>query len=163
MRSLRRTLWLLVVLACAAPVAAHAMQAVEARYSPEVEREARTLFGEILSPYCPGLTLTSCPSEGAFQLKDAIRAQLASGMAPADVMKGLEARFGPQIHARPPATGFGLLAWIGPFLLIGIAGAGITWWIRSSARASTAPAESAVPDVEPEMRARLDAALRRDA
>lgn len=144
------------------PLAA-AMQAVVSRYSPEVEREARQLFGEILSPYCPGLTLTSCPSEGAFLLKDSIRAELAAGRTPAEVMRGLEARFGPEIHARPPTSGFGLLAWIGPFVLIGAAGLGITWWVRSSARAAAATAVPA-PGVEldPEMRERLEAALRRD-
>ncbi|MBL8996450.1 MAG: cytochrome c-type biogenesis protein CcmH [Gemmatimonadales bacterium] len=165
-RPTRRWLPLLAIAALAfvsAAVAAPARaQAVEPRYSQEIEREARRLFGEILSPYCPGLTLTSCPSEGAFILKDSIRAELAAGRTPDQVMQGLENRFGPAIHARPPATGFGLLAWIGPFVLIGVAGLGITWWVRSSARA--APTVAAPPDdgLDAAARARLDAALRVD-
>ena len=141
-------------------------QAVDARYSQQIERDARVLFGEILSPYCPGITLTSCPSEGAFLLKDSIKAELAAGRTPNEIMRGLENRFGPAIHARPPTSGFGLLAWVGPFLLIGIAGLGITWWVRSSAQAAAARADSSsAPDVsglDPAMRARLDAALRHD-
>ena len=148
----------------ATPVSA---QAVDARYSQQIERDARVLFGEILSPYCPGITLTSCPSEGAFLLKDSIKAELAAGRTPDEIMRGLENRFGPAIHARPPTSGFGLLAWVGPFLLIGIAGLGITWWVRSSAQAAAARADSSsAPDVsglDPAMRARLDAALRHDA
>ena len=147
----------------ATPVSA---QAVDARYSQQIERDARVLFGEILSPYCPGITLTSCPSEGAFLLKDSIKAELAAGRTPDEIMRGLENRFGPAIHARPPTSGFGLLAWVGPFLLIGIAGLGITWWVRSSAQAAAARADSSsAPDVsglDPAMRARLDAALRHD-
>lgn len=141
-------------------------QAVEARYSQQVERDGRVLFGEILSPYCPGLTLTSCPSEGAFILKDSIKAELAAGRTSDEVMRGLENRFGPAIHARPPTSGFGLLAWVGPFLLIGLAGLGITWWVRSSAQTAAARAESSgttdESGLDPAMRARLDAALRHD-
>lgn len=173
MQQLARRSIVHLALAALAAVAASAgwatslsAQAVEARYSQQIERDARVLFGQILSPYCPGITLTSCPSEGAFILKDSIKAELAAGRTPNQVMRGLENRFGPAIHARPPTSGFGLLAWVGPFLLIGIAGLGITWWVRSSARAAATRADPSLgadaTGLDPAMRARLDAALRHD-
>lgn len=113
-------------------------QQVAPRYSPEVERAARALFTEVMSPYCPGLTLTSCPSEGAFLMKDSIRAELAAGRTPGQIMDRLEATHGPGIRARPAARGFGLVAYLGPFVAIALAGFALTWWVRRSVRRSPA-------------------------
>lgn len=138
----------------------------QAAYTPEIEREARAIFADILSPYCPGLTLTSCPSQGAFILKDSIRKQLAVGMTSEQVWAELEARFGESIYAKPKARGVGLLAWIGPYVAIALAGLLLTWWLRrSSARGrERAPAVLASdPSLSDERRAALEAALRRDA
>jgi len=155
--------WVLVLMASCALTAS--AQDVVARYSPEVEADARQLFSRIMSPYCPGLTLTTCPSEGAVILKDSIRAELASGRSSEQVMRGLEIRFGAGIHASPPARGFGLLAWITPFLLMLAAGVVLTWRLllarrrglvatreRADQRTGTAPSDDA----------RLTAALRDD-
>jgi len=139
----------------------------QAAYTPEVEREARAIFADILSPYCPGLTLTSCPSQGAFVLKDSIRKQLAVGMTTEQVWAELEARFGESIYAKPKARGVGLLAWIGPYIAIAFAGLLLTWWLRRSAargREKAPPlALASDPSLNDERRAALDAALRRDA
>lgn len=138
----------------------------QAAYTPEIEREARAIFADILSPYCPGLTLTSCPSQGAFVLKDSIRKQLAVGMTTEQVWAELEARFGESIYAKPKARGVGLLAWIGPYIAIAIAGLLLTWWLRRSSARGREKAPLALasdPSLSDERRAALDAALRRDA
>ena len=138
----------------------------QASYTPEIEREARAIFADVLSPYCPGLSLTACPSQGAFVLKDSIRKQLAVGMTTEQVWAELEARFGESIYAKPKARGVGLLAWIGPYIAIAFAGLLLTWWLRrSSARGrEKAPLVLASePSLSDERRAALDAALRRDA
>jgi cytochrome c-type biogenesis protein CcmH len=136
---------------------------VAARFTPEVERAASTLFTEIMSPYCPGMTLTSCPSEGAFVLKDEIRAQLSVGRTPEQVMEGLERRFGPEVRARPRPEGMGLVAWVGPFVALGVGALAITWWIgRESRRRRTALPRAPAPELtlDDDSRARLAAALR---
>jgi cytochrome c-type biogenesis protein CcmH/NrfF len=138
----------------------------QAAYTPEIEREARAIFADILSPYCPGLTLTSCPSQGAFVLKDSIRKQLAVGMTTEQVWAELEARFGESIYAKPKARGVGLLAWIGPYIAIALAGLLLTWWLRRSSARGREKAPLALasdPSLSDERRAALDAALRRDA
>ena len=135
-------------------------------YTPEIEREARAIFADILSPYCPGLTLTACPSQGAFVLKDSIRKQLAVGMTTEQVWAELEARFGESIYAKPKARGVGLLAWIGPYIAIALAGLLLTWWLRRSAARGREKAPlvlASEPSLSDERRAALDAALRRDA
>lgn len=146
----------------AAPTAASQTTA----YTPDVERQARAIFADVLSPYCPGLTLTACPTQGSFILKDSIRKQLAVGMTREQVWTELEARFGQGIYAKPKASGVGLLAWLGPYVAIALAGLLLTWWLR---RASTRGREKAAlvlasePSLSDERRAALDAALRRDA
>lgn len=157
---LRRALAMLAVAAFGA-----AAQQVEARFTPEVERQAAVLFTEIMSPYCPGMTLTTCPSPGAAVMKDSIRQVLAEGKSPREVMQGLEAAYGPEIRARPPAAGFALLAWVGPFALLGLGGIGLTWWLRRANARHPVPVTSsasgpAISDVD---RARLEAALRDDS
>jgi len=155
--------WALVLVAsCALTVSA---QDVVARHSPEVEADARRLFSRIMSPYCPGLTLTTCPSEGAVILKDSIRAELASGRSSEEVMRGLEIRFGAGIHASPPARGFGLVAWITPFLLILAAGAMLTWRLRLARRRGLAETRERADQgtgTAPSDDARLAAALREE-
>ena len=138
-------------------------QGVAARFTPEVERAASTLFTEIMSPYCPGMTLTSCPSDGAFAMKDEIRAQLSAGRTPAQVMEGLELRFGPEVRARPRPEGMGLVAWVGPFAALGVGALAITWWIgRESRRRRVTAPRTPPPELtlDEDSRAKLAAALR---
>jgi len=136
----------------------------DAAYSPQVERAARAIFADVLSPYCPGLSLTACPSQGAFILKDSIRKELAAGRTSEQVWAGLEARFGPSIYAKPKARGVGLLAWIGPYVAIALAGLLLTWWLRRGASRERAPAVLVTddPTLRDDQRAALDAALRSD-
>lgn len=107
------------------------------------ERVATRMYREIASPYCPGMSLASCPSEGAFYLKRQIRARLDS-IGPDSVMAELAAEFGPEISGITPAQGFGLVAWLAPFVGLGVGAAGIYAWTRRSARRSRATATPVV-------------------
>jgi len=156
-------------LGVAAPRAARAQDTaptvtqVEAQFSPAVEQDASRLFTEIMSPYCPGMTLTTCPSPQAAVMRDSIRLELAAGRTPREVMTGLEASFGPEIRARPPAKGAGLVAWIGPFALLGAGALALTLWLLRAERRRGASAAAPAPiEMDDVMRARLEAALRED-
>ena len=125
---------------------------------------ATRLYREIASPYCPGMSLTACPSDGAFRLKRRIRERLDSVSAEV-VMAELTAEFGPEISGKTPAQGFGLVAWIAPFLGLLLGAVGIVLWTKRSARrarvaGSVAP--SATPALDDADRERLSAALRDD-
>src|SRR5512134_3531419 len=91
---------------------------VAPRFPAEVETAASRIFSSTMSPFCPGLLIANCPSPGAAELKETIREQLAAGMTPDSVRALLFAAYGPEIQATPPASGFGLLAWLVPGLAL---------------------------------------------
>jgi len=72
------------------------------------------LAHEVMSPYCPGRTLSACPSEQAAELRQWILLQEAAGATREEVLSALEARFGEQIRSAPKASGWGLAAWALP-------------------------------------------------
>jgi cytochrome c-type biogenesis protein CcmH/NrfF len=81
---------------------------------------AEKIYSNILSPYCPGLTLKDCPSTQAKNLKDRIKENIDGGMGEADINTLLQNEFGDTIFAMPGVKGFNLLAWIVPgFFLFG--------------------------------------------
>jgi cytochrome c-type biogenesis protein CcmH len=129
---------------------------VAPRFPAEVETAASRIFNSTMSPFCPGLLIANCPSPGAAELKVTIREQLAAGMTPDSVRALLFAAYGPEIQATPPASGFGLLAWLVPGLALVGGGVAVTWWLRWRGRPRTAAAS---PALDAEAEARLEREL----
>lgn len=79
------------------------------------------LAHELMSPYCPGRTLSACTSGEAAELRQWILLQEAAGASREDVIATLEERFGDVIRSTPEAEGWGLAAWLlpGAALLMG--------------------------------------------
>ena len=122
------------------------------------------LGDELMSPFCPGRTLSSCPSPQAAELVQWIVTQEAAGATREEVLEILVERYGEEILGAPPAEGITLWAYIFPvagFVLFGgvafyalrriVAGAG-----ESGGRASTpdpaptlTPTEAAAPGAAP--------------
>ena len=88
------------------------------------------LIGEIMSPYCHGLTLDDCPTQGAAELRDEIRAWLVAGRTEDWILDELEMRFGPSILGAPRMRGIGLLAWIVPPLFFFFGTVGVLIYLR---------------------------------
>ena len=91
---------------------------VEPTHSPEIEAMAGEIFGEVLSPFCPGRMLNDCPSGNASQLKEKIRTDLSSGKDREEILDELYAVYGTSIRAAPTTEGFGWFAWITPFAFL---------------------------------------------
>jgi cytochrome c-type biogenesis protein CcmH len=81
-----------------------------------VDEQGRMLTHELMSPFCPGLLLADCRSEGARQLRDEIGRRVAAGEAPAAIEDDLAARFGPTVRAVPAFQGIGAFLWTAPGL-----------------------------------------------
>jgi cytochrome c-type biogenesis protein CcmH/NrfF len=133
---------------------------VAAAQSPNVEAEARRVFGLIMSPYCPGQLLSDCTSAQADALRDSVRARLTRGMEPAEVVAQVAAVYGGQVLALPPNQGFGRLAWLGPVsaLLAGLLL--LLWWVRqrlpAPAPGGSPIASGGAPDLEEATQAPAD-------
>lgn len=126
------------------------------------EDVANDVSAQIMSPYCPGVTLHDCPSDAAIELRDRIEAMAEQGMGTAEIIAVLEREYGEAIRAVPPASGSGLLAWLFP-IVAALAGAALGWmllrrWVHAPARP-----DAYDPDVHvtPSDRRRLDTELKK--
>lgn len=77
---------------------------------------AYDLAGELMSPFCPGRTLASCPSPQAGELIQWIATQEAAGVSRDEVISILIERHGEEILGAPPAKGITLWAYVFPVL-----------------------------------------------
>lgn len=115
-------------------------------YADVEESGAHTLIQNLMSPYCPGLLLSDCRSEGARQLRAEIERRMTSGESAEAVEDDLVSRFGPEIRTMPEFEGVGLLAWLGP-PFFGLAGLGlVVLAIRAATRRHAASREPVADD-----------------
>jgi cytochrome c-type biogenesis protein CcmH/NrfF len=128
---------------------------------------ARRLDGELMSPFCPGLTLATCPSPGADSLRHDIRSRLARGESPRSIRAAYAAVWGEQILGAPRWRGWGIVLWLAPAVVLAAGAAALAMWLarlRARGRAGGEPAgvppgEARAPLLDEEMRARLEEEL----
>ena len=77
---------------------------------------------DLMSPYCPGRTLATCPSPQAAELVQWIVMQEAAGVTQEQVIEMLIERFGEDILGAPKAEGITLWVYIIPGLAFAIGG-----------------------------------------
>jgi cytochrome c-type biogenesis protein CcmH len=129
------------------------------------ESAAWKLIASLQSPYCPGLTLESCPSWYADSLRGVIRKRMATGEAPERIRQELAAKFGQRVLGEPTWQGFDVLGWMGPAVLIGGTMAGLALLLRRRQRTASETDGVPTPAIAPigtEERARLEALLARE-
>jgi cytochrome c-type biogenesis protein CcmH len=131
---------------------------VAPRFPAEIETAAARIFAETMSPFCPGLTIANCPSPNAKVLRETIREQLAAGMTPDSVEALFYAEYGEEYRGTPPASGFGLLAWLVPGVGLLAGAVALTWWLRRRGRPQEATA-AGTPGLDPDAEARLEREL----
>jgi cytochrome c-type biogenesis protein CcmH/NrfF len=114
----------------------------------------------LMSPYCPGRTLTDCTSPQAAELRQWIAGEEAKGRSREDVEKQLFLEFGEVILQAPKAQGFGLAAYVIPAVGVALGAALVVVFLRRQQGAATPPAPlSMAPD--PDLDRRIDEELRR--
>jgi cytochrome c-type biogenesis protein CcmH len=107
------------------PAAARRLRALAraGRAAPDAgaEQWAYDLAHSLMSPYCPGRTLSDCPSPQADELRLWILEQARAGATREEVEAELIRSFGDQLRQAPRAEGMGLVAYAVPgvFLLAG--------------------------------------------
>ena len=103
---------------------------------------------ELMSPYCPGRSLTECPSPQATELRLWIQAQERAGVPRETVEARLFERFGDQLRHGPRAEGFGLWAYLVPAAALAAGAAFVFVFLRRQGRPAPATPE-AVPPRDP--------------
>ena len=106
---------------------------------------AADLEAELVCPVCE-TTLDQSNAPIAEQMKAFIRVRIAAGDSEQEIKDALVSQFGPEVLAKPPDGGFGLLAWLLPLTAV-VAGAVVVGvLIRSwSRRRGPPPARRRAP------------------
>ncbi|ODS52066.1 MAG: hypothetical protein ABS36_18075 [Acidobacteria bacterium SCN 69-37] len=112
------------------------------------------LTHNVMSPFCPGLTLAACPSPAAFELRGEIRARFDRGESRAAIFADLIKRFGAQIDGTPPATGLGIVVWTIPFVTAAVLAIAVSLATRGGVQDQSAGGDSG--PVVPHLLARLE-------
>lgn len=131
------------------------------------DTEAQRLFGQLMSPFCQGLTLAACPSPGADSLRRDIRERLSGGETPRSVVASYAADWGEQMLGAPPVRDWGAVLWLAPGVLLTLGAIGLTLWLRTQQRkvnaaeaADAAEAQGPGPAVDVFLQRRLEAELK---
>jgi cytochrome c-type biogenesis protein CcmH len=103
------------------------------------------LAAELMSPYCPGRTLASCPSPQAAELVQWMVLQEAAGSSKEEVVAILIERFGEEILGAPPAKGITLWAYIFPVLGFVVLGGFAVLVLRRIVAGDRIPADAVAP------------------
>jgi len=152
---------------CAHAGAAHAQGSVDtSSVRGYDDTEAQRLFGGLMSPFCPGLTLATCPSPGADSLRWDIRGRLSRGETPRSIRASYASIWGEQILGAPRLRDWGIVLWVTPGCLLLLGAVTLALWLKAQ-QAGPDAAETngaAAPDVptladDAALRKRLDEEL----
>jgi cytochrome c-type biogenesis protein CcmH/NrfF len=112
---------------------------------PTPGQQAYQLSAELMSPFCPGLTLAACPSPNAQTVRAEIAERFRQGESREAIVADLIARYGEGVQASPSASGVGLIAWLLPAAAGVITLAVLIAAVRSVRRRRVTAIESARP------------------
>jgi len=139
---------------------------VPAALASESHPTLHELEGQLMCPTC-GTPLDMSEAPAANRIRAFIVRRIHAGDTRSEIMDKLVAQFGSEIRAAPPASGFGLLAWLLPLVILLGGGAVIgvyAWrWSRSRepAPAGGAPETNGRAPLDPELERRLEEELAR--
>ena len=103
-----------------------------------LEARTRAVAAQLRCPVCQGNSIEDSPSELAQDMKGVVREQLASGKSPDEVKQYFIAKYGEWILLEPKATGFNLVVYALPMVLVLIGGV-VVW--RAVKKWTAEPAE----------------------
>jgi cytochrome c-type biogenesis protein CcmH len=109
---------------------------------------------------CHPQSVADCACGRAAAMREDIRKKIASGMSGEAVIAAYVAEYGEKILITPEASGFNLVAWVGPFVLLALGIAGLIllvrrWSGRLRAEAGAEPAVAVGPPADDAYASRL--------
>ena len=113
---------------------------------------------DMVSPYCPGITLHDCPSSNSQELRAQITDWAEDGMSEEAIRQQLEEDFGEDIWATPSTSGSGLWAWVLP-IAAGLFGIALVAFLATKWSRRSGSDGGDGPPTTPAQRSRLDREL----
>jgi cytochrome c-type biogenesis protein CcmH len=147
--SLRRVAAFILLLAALAPAGA------VAGGTPS----AADLEAELVCPTCK-TTLDQSDSLVAQRMKAFVRARIAEGWSEDEIKSALVTQFGPGVLAKPPAGGFGLLAWLLPLCALVGGAIAVALLVRTWSRRRVTGIDETAP-LDPRLERLVDEELAR--
>ena len=124
-----------MLLAAGLAVAQEAPADAEARY--------RAMIAELRCLVCQNQSIAESNAPLAADLREQVRAQIAAGRSDAEIIEFLTARYGDFVRYRPAFKGKTLILWLGPFMVLLLAGTVAAFVIRRSRPAQVPAAPDA--------------------
>jgi cytochrome c-type biogenesis protein CcmH len=132
---------------------------------PVSDDEVNAIAKKLYCPVCENTPLDVCPTQACKDWRALIRQQLSEGWNETQILDYFVANYGARVLAQPPVRGFTTLVWILP--MVGLAGGGLflgrllrRWQGRStSAKSAPASVGTSLPDIKPEILARIEREL----
>lgn len=153
MPNIRFLIPVLLLLAAAAAVPGLALD------QAAIEAEAKQLENMIIAPCCWRQPVAVHYSPSADEIRKDVRQKLAAGMSRQAILDDYVARYGEKILSKPPARGFGRLAYFLPVIVLAAGAAVAIVVIRRLRPAETATPEAVAPAASAAYSARLDKEL----
>jgi cytochrome c-type biogenesis protein CcmH/NrfF len=112
-------------------------------HETELDRQVKEVSAQLRCVVCQGLSIQDSPSTLAQEMRGVVREQLAAGRSPEQVKAYFVDRYGEWVLLRPKASGFNLLVYLLPVVMI-VGGAAFIFlkarsWTRVPADHSAAP------------------------
>lgn len=126
------------------PLLALSAAAQETQLSdPAQEQRARDLAREIRCVVCQSQSIADSDADIARDLRAIIREQIAAGKSDAEIRDFLVVRYGDFVLFDPPFKASTYALWLGPFVLLALAGIGVARYFRRRAALPAAASLSA--------------------
>jgi cytochrome c-type biogenesis protein CcmH/NrfF len=135
-----------------------AATAADGEATAEPEGWAYKISHDLMSPFCPGRTLSACPSPQADDLRMWLIVQEASGRSREDVEAELFEIYGNVLRSAPLAEGFGMTAYVFPVIAFLAGGVVVGVFLRRQTRAAANSAPAALAS-DPELERVIDQEL----
>ena len=115
------------------------------------EAQAQAIDRMLMCPVCPAQTIDQTEVPLAKQMRAQVRELLASGATRDEVLAWFAApeRYGPSVLAEPPRSGFNLIAWIVPGVVVAAGLAGVLLTLRAMRRRGES--EASAPEASDEL------------
>jgi cytochrome c-type biogenesis protein CcmH len=113
---------------------------------PTLDDRVEQVAGQLQCPICQGESVADSPSTLAAQMRAVIRAKLQDGESEQQVVQYFVSRYGDGIRQDPPKSGFTLLMWVAPVLMLLAGIAAVVSVARQWAAVPVAP--EADPELE---------------